>query len=427
MSDSAHFPVQGDHSDHSWQRRIVITGMGCVSALGIGVPVFWDGVVNARSALRPVTRAQATQSITAPAAEIVNFDLSAHLHTSQLPLLDPFSQYALLAAQEAIQDAGWDVSQLPGHQVATILGTTSGGESSREAEAVRFFYQGKKRCNPALVPRSNHQASVGAVSMHFGFTGPSFVVHSGCASATHAIAQACLMLQSGQASHAITGGSEANVLFSTIVAFQAMGVLATDTCRPFSLHRSGMALGEGAGILTLETLASARARGARIYAELAGFGMTSDARDPVNPSASGSIRAMQIALQSARLNPDQIGYINAHGTGTQSNDQVESEAIRSVFGHHVADVCVSSTKAVHGHALGASGAFELIAATLALHRHIVPPTANFVETDPACALDVVPNQYREKRIDAALSNSFGLGGLNAVLAIKRVSRLCSLP
>jgi nodulation protein E len=399
--------------------RVVITGMGCVSALGVGVRPFWHGLLEARSAIGPAIRAQAGHTITAPAAAVAGFDLHEHIHTSQQPLLDPFAQYALVAAQEAIRDASWDLERVPAEEVAVILGNTSGGEASREAEAVRFFHQGKSRCNPALIPRTNHQAAVGCISMHFGFTGPAFIVHSGCASGTHAIAQAYLMLRHGQVRFAVTGGSEANVMFSTLVAFHAMGVLATDTCRPFSLHRSGMALGEGAGILILETLATARERGARIYAELAGVGMTADAADPVNPAAHGSASAMRQAMRMAGLQPQQVGYINAHGTGTRSNDEVESSAIKEVFRGHARTLCVSSTKAVHGHALGASGGFELIATTLAVHRSLIPPTANFLEADPSCDLDVVPNERREKHLDAALSNSFGLGGLNAVLAIKR--------
>lgn len=397
--------------------RVVITGLGCVSAAGVGVAPFWHAVSRGESALRPVTRRQAGHEVTAMAATLEQFQLHRHLVTPQQPLLDPFAQYALVAAQEAIGDAAWDLARIDPRQVAVILGTTSGGESSREQEAVRFFHLGKKRCNPALVARTNHQASVAAISMEYGFTGPAFVVHSGCASATHAIAQACLMLRHGQADFALTGGSEANVIFSTLVAFEAMGVMATDTCRPFSLGRTGMALGEGAGVLALETLASARRRGARIYAELAGTGLTSDAHDAVNPSAAGSADAMLKALRMAGLATDEIGYINAHGTGTQSNDQAEAAAIRSVFGAR--PPCVSSTKAVHGHALGASGGFELIATALALHHGFVPPTANFVAPDPACELDVVPGEGRAQRIEAALSNSFALGGLNAVLALRR--------
>lgn len=400
------------------EQRVVITGMGCVSASGIGVAPFWDALIHAKSAIRPVTRTQVGHTITAPAAVVEGFQLQQHIRTSQQPLLDPFSQYALVAAQEAIADAGWNRGQVPGDQVAVILGTTSGGEASREAEAIRLFHLGKKSCNPALVVRTNHQASVSCISMEFGFTGPAFVVHSGCASGTHAIAQAFLMLRHGHAGYAISGGSEASVIYSSLLAFQAMGVLATDTCRPFSSGRSGLALGEGAGVVALETLASARARGAVVYAELAGVGITSDAGDPVNPLAQGSAAAMNKAMRSAGLRTDQIGYINAHGSGTESNDLVESAAIRSVFGARDA-VAVSSTKAVHGHALGATGGFELIAATLALKHGLIPPTANFLERDPLCDIDMVPNELREKRIDAALSNSFGLGGMNSVLAIKR--------
>ncbi|NEO04184.1 MULTISPECIES: beta-ketoacyl-[acyl-carrier-protein] synthase family protein [unclassified Moorena] len=400
--------------------RVVITGLGCVSAHGVGVRPFWNQVVEGHSAIAPTTRAQAGHSITVPAAPVTEFQLQHHIKTPQQPLLDPFSQYALVAAHEAINDAAWDLTQLPRSEVAVILGSTSGGEASRENEAVRFFYQGKKRCNPALVTRTNHQAVVCGISMHFGFTGPAFVVHTGCASGTHAIAQAYLMLRHGQARYAVTGGAEACVMFSTLVAFQAMGVLATDTCRPFSSGRTGMALGEGAGVITLETLAAARERHAPIYAELAGIGMSADASDPVNPVVHGPIKAMQLALDRAGLKPKQVDYINAHGTGTQSNDQVENEAIKQLFDAHATHLAVSSTKASHGHALGASGGFELIATVLSLQEGLLPPTANFTTPDPKCDLDYIPNHSREQRISVALSNSFALGGLNAVLAVTSV-------
>ena len=416
MPKLASVPASNTLSD---TQRVVITGLGSVSALGVGTAAFWQGVNQGRSALRPVTRAQAGLEICLPAAVLEGFRLEQHIQTPQQAMLDPFAQYALVAAQEAIFDAKWDVAAMREQQVAVILGSTSGGDSSREAEAVRFFHQGKKRCNPAMVARTNHQAAVGIISMHFGFTGPSFIVHSGCASGSHAIAQAYLMLRHGMADYAITGGCEANAIFSTMVAFQAMGVTTNDTCRPFCKQRSGMALGEGAGILTLETLASARARGVRIYAELAGVAMNADAQDPVNPSAQGSAQAMRAALQMAGLNAEQVGYINAHGTATHANDAIECAAIHQVFGAHTRNLCVSSTKAVHGHALGASGGLELIATCLAMHTDIVPPTANFIEADSECNLDVVPNQPREKKLEAALSNSFGLGGLNAVLALRR--------
>lgn len=401
------------------QQRIVITGLGCVSALGVGVAPFWQGVVAGASALRMVTRTQARHTVSAVAAPIEDFQLHRHLVTRQQPLLDPFAQFALVAAGEAITDAGWNLATLDPREVAVILGCTSGGEASKEHEAVRFFHLGKRQCHPAMVARTNHQAAVGCISMEYGFQGPAFIVHSGCASATHAIAQAVLLLKSGQATHALTGGTEANVIFSTLVAFEAMGVLARDTCRPFSRERSGMALGEGAGVIALETLAAAKARGARIYAELAGVGMSADAHDPVNPNPAGAAHAMQLAMRMASLYPQQIGYINAHGTGTLSNDQAEAAAIHSVFGGRASCPPVSSTKAVHGHALGASGGFELIATVLAMRDSVLPPTANFQEVDPLCDLDVVPNQARAQPIIAALSNSFALGGLNAVLALRR--------
>jgi nodulation protein E len=257
--------------------------------------------------------------------------------------------------------------------------------------------------------------------MEFGITGPSFTISTACASASHAIGQAYWMVRSGAAPLVITGGSEAPFSFGILKAWEAMRVVSPDTCRPFSKDRHGMILGEGAAMLVLEPLEAARARGARIHAELVGFGMSADASHITQPSPEGAARAMRAALRDAALSPEQIGYINAHGTGTQANDVSESAAIHAVFGAHVKDLPVSSTKSMHGHALGAGGALECLASIVALRDGILPPTANFNEPDPDCDLDVIPNQPRRAQIEYALSNSFAFGGLNAVLALRAVS------
>jgi nodulation protein E len=264
-------------------------------------------------------------------------------------------------------------------------------------------------------------ASASQISMDLGITGPSFSVTSACASSNHALGEAFWMVRSGRVDVALSGGSEAPLAYGSMRAWEALRVLANDSCRPFSKERRGMVLGEGGGIIVLENWERAKARGARIYAEFAGFGMSADAGDIVQPSAEGAAAAMTDALADAGLAPEQVGYINAHGTGTQINDVVETRAIRAAFGAAAERLAVSSTKSMHGHALGGAGALEMVATVMAVQEGILPPTANFLSPDPACDLDYVPNEPRRQQVEAALSNSFAFGGLNAVLAVKRAS------
>jgi nodulation protein E len=269
------------------------------------------------------------------------------------------------------------------------------------------------------IPKTMANAGASHISMEFGITGPSYTISTACSSASHAIGQAFWMVRSGMAPVAITGGSEAPFSFGILKAWEALRVVSPDTCRPFSKDRSGMVLGEGAAMLVLEPLEAARARGARIHAEIVGFGMSSDASHITQPSADGAARAMRAALCDAHLTPEAVAYINAHGTGTQANDPTETAAIRAVFGPHAGQLAVSSTKSMHGHALGAAGALEAVAAILALRDGFLPPTANFNQPDPECDLDVVPNVSRQADFEYAMSNSFAFGGLNAVLAFRR--------
>jgi nodulation protein E len=299
------------------------------------------------------------------------------------------------------------------------MGTGGGGEESREEAAVQLFADRRGRCHPMLVPKTNNQASAGLVSIENGIQGPTLTVSTGCASSTHAIAQAFDFVRHGRARVAVAGGSEASILYSVAKAFGAVRVLAGDTCRPFSHGRQGMVIGEGGGVLVLEELEHARARGARVYAELCGWGMTADAADPVHPCPDGPRRAMREALHHGGLPAESVGYVNAHGTGTPINDRVEAAAIRSAFGAHAERLLLSGTKSMHGHALGGTGALEAIATVLALHTGVVPPTANWNGPDPECGLDCVPNQARPAALEAALSNSFAFGGLNVVLALRR--------
>ncbi|MDP9191867.1 MAG: beta-ketoacyl-[acyl-carrier-protein] synthase family protein [Acidobacteriota bacterium] len=397
-------------------RRVVVTGLGSISAAGATQPELWEAVVAGRSAIRQIQRTFGTLTMSCPGGAAERYQPRAHFDDRQLLVNDRFAQFAVVAAREAVRDAGLPTPD--DGRTAVILGNGNAGDESRE-EAVLRLTEGKRRFSPTLVPRISPQAAVGFVGIDLGLRGPAFTVSTGCAAATHAIGLAFDMVRRGAVERALTGGSEAALTFSTLKSFEAMNVMATDTCRPFSGARSGMVLGEGAGVIVLETLEAARARGARIYAELAGFGMTADAADPVHPSIDGPAAAMAAALADAGLDGESIDYVNAHGTGTLVNDRVETRAIRRVFGEHAARLMVSSTKAVHGHALGATGALELCATAMALFTGIVPPTANFTERDAECDLDYVPNTARRAPLRAAISSSFALGGLNAVVALRR--------
>lgn len=404
----------------SRERRIVITGAGVVSALGIGKGALWRGIVEARSGIARTTRRIGDYEITVPLGAVPDYRPSDHFSEGDLLLRDPYAQYALLAAQEAMEEAGLPDATFVPERTAIALGTGAGGEYAREEAAYRFLAEGKPRCNPTLVPRTNLQASVGFLSMKYGIRGPSIVVSTGCASSNHAIAQAYLMVKHGIADRALAGGSDANAVYTNIKAFDAMRILAPDTCRPFSRDRRGMVLGEGGGVVVLETLDLARARGATILAELAGVGMSADAVDMVHPAATGPAQAMRTALADAGLNPEDIDYINAHGTGTRINDREEIQAIKHTFGSHARRLAVSSTKSLHGHALGGVGGIELTATLLAMRENVLPPTVNHLGPDPDCDLEVVPNVACERPIRAALSNAFAFGGLNAVLALRKI-------
>jgi nodulation protein E len=399
--------------------RVVITGVGCVTSLGIGRQSFWSGLSAGVCGIRPTRVERDGLEVTFPAAPVAGYDVTKHFTADELLLRDPFAQYAVIAAREAMADAGLTNANGDPSRTAVILGCGGGGEHAREEAAVRIFAQRKLRCSPALVPKTNLQASVGFVSMELGATGPSFVVSTGCAAATHAIAQAFLLVRHGLATRAVTGGSEAPIMISVLQAFHAAQVLSQTTCRPFSRGRDGMVLADGAGIVVLETLESARARGAHVYAELAGVGMSADAMSSVHPSVSGPAQALRAALADARVEPEDVDYINAHGTGTRVNDGVETSVIRQVFGAHASRMPVSSTKSMHGHAFGGAGGIELVATLLAMEHRVVPPTVNYLGRDDGCDLDYVPNAARDHNIRVAIKQSFAFGGLNAVLALKR--------
>jgi nodulation protein E len=348
---------------------------------------------------------------------VPGFNPCEHFRGAQLNVLSRFTQFAIVAAREAVCDASIEWSEELREKTATITGTELGGQIAIEA-ACANMHAGRK-VHPLTIVRSQSSAPASAITMEFQLHGPAYSVAGACASASMAIGQAFRMIRAGDAELAIAGGSEAPFAEGHLRAWESLSAMSSDTCRPFSKDRRGMVMGEGGAMLILEPLDRAEARGARIYAEIVGYGSSSDAYHLMRPSGNGAMRAMRAALDDAELPSDEVGYVNAHGTGTVLNDCVEAGAIREVFGQHASRLAVSSTKSMHGHTLGAAGALEAVATVLALHDGVLPPTANFLGPDPECDLDVVPNEPRCASIAAALSNSFGFGGLNAVLAFRK--------
>ena len=402
-------------------RRVVVTGMGSISALGHTAAAQWSAMREGRSGIGPISNIPTDLLNVKIAAEVRGYDPLTHFDSKRIILLDRVSQFALVATREAVAQSGLDFRQEGrGGRTACIVGTGIGGENTHDEQSRRFYGDRNPRIHPLTIVRLMANAPACQITMEFGLTGPAFAVVSACASANHAIAQAFEMVRSGKVDFAVTGGTEACITVPTVKAWEAVRVTADDTCRPFCKQRRGMVLGEGAGIFVLEEYEHARRRGADILAELAGAGMSADASDIVLPSESGAAKALSGALADARLAPEDVDYINAHGTGTPANDPTETRAIRRVFGAHADALAVSSTKSMHGHALGAAGAIELVAAIGALREDVIPPTANFLDPDPECDLDYVPNAPRQKAVRAVLSNSFAFGGLNCVVALKRV-------
>lgn len=410
-------------------RRVVVTGIGVVSPIGNSPAEFFDSLLAGKSGVRRITAFDPSR-LSAPIAAEAQFAPEEHFSAKELDLYDRFAQMALLAARQAHRDSGFVPCDGDAFRWGVCLGSAYGGAVTYDASYYALYAQGNDRIHPLSIPRLMHNASTSSVAAEFGAKGPSLLISTACASAAHAIGEACSWIRGGRADWVLAGGSDAPITFPVMRSWEAMRVLAAPAgsseeeirraCRPFSRDRCGLVVGEGAGVLMLEEYKRARARGARIYAEIAGYGATSDAGHITHPSVEGPARAMEMALADAGLPVERIGYINAHGTGTRVNDAVETQAIRKVFGEHARRVPVSSTKALHGHMMGASGAVELIAAILAITKQTIPPTAHYTTPDPECDLDCVPNAPRAARVVAALSNSFAFGGLNAVLLVKRL-------
>jgi nodulation protein E len=405
-------------------KRVAITGLGVVSAIGMKAGTFWDSLQSGKSGISALENIPSEGLFNKMGAEIKGFDPAAHFDPKKLPMYDRFSQFGMVAAREAVTDSGLEFEGEFAEKTACIMGTGVGGQGTLEESYAKLIGAGPLgtqsiRVHPFTVPRLMANASGCQISMEHGITGPGYTIASACASATHAIGTAFHMVKSGFMQAAVTGGSEACLTYGTLKGWEALRVMAPDTCRPFSLGRQGMILGEGAGVIVLEEMESAKKRGANIYAEMIGFGMSSDARDITTPDAGGMSRAILAALKDANLNAQDIQYVNAHGTGTRSNDATETKAVKLAFGDHAKKLAISSNKSMFGHALGAAGALEMVAAVLSLKNQVAPPTISFTEPDPECDLDVVPNTARAMKIDAVLSNSFAFGGLNAVLALRK--------
>lgn len=400
-------------------RRVAVTGMGVISALGHNTSETWNAVCEGRSGIAPFTSINLSKLRFRNGAQVRGYDPGKHFEANRARLLDPFSQFAIVAAREALRDSGITLTPELREQAAIVTGSGMGGLSTQDAGFEKLYQQGNPRVDPLILPRAMANAGASQISMEFGITGPAYTVSTACCSANHAIGQAFWMVRNGISELAIAGGSEAPFSLGPLKAWEALRVVSPDTCRPFSKDRRGLILGEGGAMLILEPLAAAKARGATIHAEVVGFGMSSDANHVTRLSSDGPVRAMAGALRDAQLLPEQVGYINAHGSGTVVNDPLETRAIRELFGAHADRLAVSSTKSLHGHSLGATGAMEAICTILALKNGLLPPTANFTAPDPDCDLDVVPNRTRPAQVEFALSNSFAFGGLNAVLAFRR--------
>ncbi len=402
--------------------RVVVTGIGVISALGHNATSFWDSLVHGRCGIGPLhgslNRVEAAPLRFENVAAVCDFDPESFFEPRELSFMDRFAQFAVLSAQEAIEQSGIEWTPDLQARAAVITGSCMGGRGAEETGYWELFHNMRTRIHPLTIPLGMSNAGTSHITMRWGLQGPSYTVSTACASSAHAIGQAFHMVRSGVAPAAIAGGSEAPLFLGGLKAWEAMRVISRDTCRPFSADRSGLIIGEGGAMLVLEPLEAALARGATPLAEIVGFGATADAGHITQPTASGPARAMGQALADSGLAPEDIGYINAHGTATEANDRTETEAIHSIFGVHADRLAISSTKSMHGHTLGAAGALEAVASILALLHGTLPPTANYNKPDPCCDLDVIPNTARTCQVGAVLSNSFAFGGLNAVLAFK---------
>ena len=406
-------------------RRVVITGLGVFSSTGKNRDCFFENLLQGRSGVRTITQFDPSPLSIRIAAEVEDYNADDYFPAKRQDLLDKFSQFGLIAAGEAMESSGLTVRDEERCRFGVVMGSGMGGAGSYDAGYHNLYAKQVTRLHPFTIPRIMHNAATSHICMEFGAQGPALATATACSSSGHAISEAFHLIKFGLADYVLAGGADAPITYGVMRCWEAVRVLSSGNgnpataCRPFSADRKGMVIGEGAGVLLLEELDHALKRGATIYGELAGCGMSSDASHITQPSVDGPVRAIRMALDEGGVSPDEIDYINAHGTGTRLNDATETQVIKEVFKQYANKLAISSTKSMHGHAMGATGAIEFVATVLAVQRGVIPPTANYTEPDPECDLDYVPNQPREKRIRAALSNSFAFGGLNAVLLVRR--------
>ncbi|HET7213014.1 MAG TPA: beta-ketoacyl-ACP synthase II [Terriglobia bacterium] len=405
-------------------RRVVITGLGVFSSTGKDRDSFFENLLQGRAGVRPITQFDSSPLSVRIAAEVDNYNADDYFPPKRQDMLDKFAQFALIAAGEAMKDSGITVAEEERCRFGVVMGSGMGGAGSYDAGYHNLYAKQATRLHPYTIPRIMHNAATSHMCMEFGAQGPALTTATACSSSGHAIAEAFHIIKFGMADMMLAGGADAPITYGVMRCWEAVRVLASGNgnpataCRPFSADRRGMVIGEGSGVLVLEELEHALKRGAHIYGELAGCGMSSDASHITQPSVDGPVRAIRMALDEGGVEPEAIDYINAHGTGTRLNDSIETQVIKRVFKDHARKLAISSTKSMHGHAMGATGAIEFVATILAVERGMIPPTANYTQPDPECDLDYVPNVAREKRIRAALSNSFAFGGLNAVLLVR---------
>ncbi len=410
------------------KRRVVVTGMGAITPIGTGVSEFWSGMLEGKNGVAPITKFDASKFETQFAAEIRNFDPEDYLEKKIIRRLDPFSQYALVTSDMAVADSGINQNNIDKNRIGVIFGSGIGGMFTLQQQH-QLYYESKnpRSISPFFVTMMISDMAAGQISIRYGFKGPNYATTSACATASHAIADAYMLIQRGSADVMLCGGSEAAITEMSIAGFNAMKALSRwndrpyEASRPFDKDRNGFVMGEGAGTLVLEEYEQAVKRGAKIYAEIAGVGLTGDAYHITAPApgGEGAVRSMTEALKDANVSPSDIDYINAHGTSTPYNDVNETKAIKSVFNEHAYELVISSTKSMTGHLLGAAGGIEAIATVLAIYNNIIPPTINLTNPDPECDLNYSPNKPTEKEVKYAISNTFGFGGHNASLLFQK--------
>ncbi len=409
------------------RRRVVVTGMGVVTPIGLTIDELWKSLIEGKNGIDYIDRFDVSAFATKFAAEVKNFDPHQYIDRKMAKRMDLFTQYAVASAKMAIEDSGLDLDQVDRNRVGVIVGSGVGGMVVFEREVAKLLQSGPRRVSPFFIPMMISDISPGYISIIYGLKGPNYSTTSACATSAHSIGNAMRSIQYGEAEIMIAGGSEAPITPMGIAGFNNMKALSerndepAKASRPFDAKRDGFVMGEGGGIIVLEELEHARARGAKIYAEVAGIGYTADAYHITAPdeTGDGAKRAMEQAIKDGNLEPEQVDYINAHGTSTPFNDKIETMAIKKVFGDHAYKLAVSSTKSMMGHLLGAAGAVEFIVCVLAIQHNMIPPTTNYEYPDPECDLNYVPNKPLARQVNVALSNSFGFGGHNVCLAVKR--------